>query len=401
MAVGLSATEARQDDARGWEPTAPPPLSGSYAPDGPASRGAGWPAAIGGALRARCGRVRSADVVGFVRNMATLLNAGLPLPKCLRTMARQLEKPRMAQLVGRMANDVSSGELFSSAMALAPEAFDSLTISAVRAGEAGGTLPETLQKLADDMEKKQALRRTVVGAMAYPAIVVVIALGVVSFLLVYVVPAFEDVYVKMHLTLPWITRALLWASRTALACWWAPAVLLAAAVVGWRPLQAVEGFRRRWDRLLLELPLLGKLRRKAISTRFLGAFATLIGSGVSIVESLRLMTDLVDNTVVRDAIADIRRHVTRGGKISEPMERYAGLFSPMAIQMISVGEETGELPEAAAHTARFLAEEVETRVKTLTMLMEPALTVGLGVVVGAIALAIYLPMFDLMQSVSR
>ena len=163
----------------------------------------------------------------------------------------------------------------------------------------------------------------------------------------------------------------------------------------------LERARYWWDRTVLRLPLFGPLQRKALSSRFLSAFATLIGSGVSIVESLRLMSGLAQNVVVRDAIEDIRRHVSRGGRMSEPMDRYADLFSPMAIQMISVGEETGSLPEAATRTAGFLSREVEARVRTLVTMLEPLMTVGLGMVVGTIVLAIYLPLFDLMKNVTH
>lgn len=352
-------------------------------------------------LRKSRGRVRTADLVGFVRHLATLLTAGLSLSKCLLTLAKQFEGTRIGDVIGELVYDVEGGELLSSAMSLRPEVFDSLTVNIVRAGEAGGTLPETLEQLADDMEKKQALRRTVVGAMVYPAIVVVIASGVVGFLLLFVVPTFKDVYEKMHLELPWITQLLLWTSRSAVQYWWVPVGAGIGLAAGWRPLMKVESVRRQWDSLALHVPLFGTVRRKAITTRFLSAFATLITSGVSVVEALRLMGGLVDNVVVQQAVDDIRQHVSRGGKMSEPMARYADLFSPMAIQMVSVGEQTGALPEAAQRTAEFLAEDVEVRVKTLTTLMEPLLTVGLGVVVGTIALAIYLPMFDLMKNVSH
>ena len=354
-----------------------------------------------GKLRKSRGRVRTADLVAFVRHLATLLNAGLSLSKCLLTLGKQFEGAQLGEVVDGLVHDVEGGELMSSAMSLRPEVFDTLTVNIVRAGEAGGTLPETLGQLADDMEKKQALRRTVVGAMVYPAIVMVIASGVVGFLLLFVVPTFEDVYEKMHLDLPWITQLLLWASRVMAQWWWVPVVAGVGLTAGWKPLMRVEGVRRRWDVAMLHVPLFGTVRRKAITTRFLSAFATLLGSGVSVVESLRLMSGLVDNTVVQQAITEIRQHVSRGGRMSEPMARYADLFSPMAIQMISVGEETGALPEAAQRTAEFLSQDVEVRVKTLTTLMEPLLTVGLGVVVGTIALAIYLPMFDLMKNVSH
>jgi type IV pilus assembly protein PilC len=346
-------------------------------------------------------RVRPAHIVILIRHLATLLGAGLSISKSLKTVARQLDHPGLASIVSQLGDEVEAGEMLSSAMALHPRIFDTFTINVVRAGEAGGTLAETLDDLALDLEKRETLRRTILGAMVYPAIVIVLASLVVTFLLVFVVPVFEDVFAKMGVPLPLVTRLLLAASRLVVAFWWVPALVLPALIVSWRPLMRIEQVRRQWDRLALRLPLLGKLRRKVTAARFLGAFSTLLGSGVSIVESLRLMSELADNVVVREAVDDIRHHVSRGGKMADPMERHADIFSPMAIQMVSVGEETGSLPEAAARTATFLAQDVDARVKTLTTLIEPLLTVGLGFVVGTIALAIYLPMFDLMKHVSH
>jgi len=356
---------------------------------------------LGAALRARRARVRAGDIVAFVRHLATLLNAGLPLSKSLQTVARQLENPTLSEVVAALAQEVRSGEMLSDAMSRKPKIFDPLTVNIIRAGEVGGNVAATLEDLAADLEKKDALRRAVKAAMVYPAVVVTIASLVVGFLLIYIVPSFQEVYRKMHLTLPLATRVLLAVSGFLSHYWWLLVLAVPAGMLLWRRLREVERVRRFYDRLVLRLPMLGKIRRGAIAARFLSTFATLVGSGVSIVESLRLMSALADSTVVRDAIDDIRRHVSRGGTIGQPMERYADLFSPMAIQMVAVGEQTGSLPEAASRTAAYLAEDVDNRVKTLTTLIEPMLTLGLGMIVGTIALAIYLPMFDLMKHISR
>lgn len=373
----------------------------ALSPDGARPRAASRWSRLSQALRARRGRIRNSDVVVFVRLLATLLNAGLPLSKALRTVARQIDNPSLAAVVVQLGDDVQSGEMLSAAMSLMPKAFDPLTVNIVRAGEAGGTLPKTLTDLAADLEKTDSIRRNVLSALIYPAVVVGIATLVVGFLLIYVVPVFEGVYQKMHLQLPLATRVLLATSRVLVLYWWVLPLALAALLLVQQRLKRVERTRRAWDRLMLRLPLLGKIRCRAIASRFLGTFATLVASGVSIVETLRLMSALTDNLVVRDAIEDIRRHVSRGGTLGEPMMRYADLFSPMAIQMLGVGEQTGSLPEAAQRTAAFLAQDVDARVKTLMTLIEPMLTVGLGVVVGTIALAIYMPMFDLMKNISR
>ena len=356
---------------------------------------------LAAALRTRRARIRVSDIVVFVRHLATLLNAGLPLSKSLQTVARQLDNPSLSDVVAELAEEVRSGEMLSDAMARKPKVFDPLTVNIIRAGEVGGNVAATLQDLATDLEKKDALRRAVKAAMVYPAVVVSIASLVVAFLLIYIVPSFQDVYRKMHLELPLATRILLLVSGFLARYWWVLLMAVPGVVLGRRHLMQIEQVQRGWDRFVLRLPMLGKIRRRAIAARFLSTLATLVGSGVSIVESLRLMSTLTNSTVVRDAIDDIRRHVSRGGTIGQPMERYADLFSPMAIQMVAVGEQTGSLPEAASRTAAYLAEDVDNRVKTLTTLIEPMLTLGLGLIVGTIALAIYLPMFDLMKHISR
>ena len=352
-------------------------------------------------LTARRGRLSARALAVTIRHLETLLRAGLPLAKALQTVAKQSDNRRLSAIMADIANEVASGQMLSLAMASRRELFDSLTVNVVRAGEASGRLPETLAKLALDLQKRDTLRRTVIGAMIYPAIVIVIAVGVVGFLMAFVMPTFEGVFTKMKLDLPLVTRVLLCISRATVHYWWVVLATFAALGVAWRPLMHHDKFRRHWDRIMLRLPMLGAIRRKAIASRFLGAFATLVGSGVSIVEALRLMVELADNSEARAAVDALRRHVSRGGKMSEPMEQYSHIFTPMAIQMISVGEQTGSLPEAAAHTAAFLAEDVEARVKALTTVLEPMLTVGLGITVGTIAMAIYLPMFDLMKALGH
>jgi len=385
-------------DARAWQPEATaPPAAPARAP----SAGSTMLAGLLSRLTRSRGRVRPTDVVLMIRHLATMLDAGLQLSKALRTVARQVRGTALGGVVTRLADEVQGGNMLSSAMAQRPDVFDSLTINVVRAGEAGGTLPKTLGQLADEMEKKQALRRAVIGALVYPIIVMGIASVVVGFVLVYVVPVFEGVYTKMKLELPWITQLLLVTSRTVLGAWWALLLGIVAAAVGFRALRRVDRFRRRWDALMLRVPLVGRVRCKAMAARFLSAFSTLIGSGVSIVETLRLMTRITSNSALRQAIEDIQHHVSRGGRMSGLMEQHADLFSPMAIQMICVGEQTGTLPESAERAADFLTKEVEAMVKAFTTLLEPLLTVGLGVVVGAIVLAVYLPMFDLMKHVSQ
>ena len=346
-------------------------------------------------------RVRGADMVIFLRHVTTLLRAGLPLSKALGTVAQQLESPALTQVVSQISQDVQGGTPLSAAMALHPAAFDELIVNVVKAGEAAGKLEISLEQLAQDLEKRQELRRAIMGALAYPAIVLSLGSILVTFLLIFVVPMFQEVYTKMKVELPFITQMLILASKITLKCWWLFPMVIGLAWIGWRRAKDLDHLKIWWERVLLRVPMVGKLRRYVITSRFLRRFATLIGSGVTIVEALHLISDLTPCRVLRKAIDDIRRHVSRGGRIGERMAQHGYIFSPMVIQMMSAGETAGTLPEAAEHTAEFLSQEADHRIKALTTFMEPLLTVVLGVVVGAIALAIYLPMFDLVKHVSK
>ncbi|MFW6108746.1 MAG: type II secretion system F family protein, partial [bacterium] len=309
--IGLWTTEAGPPAAA----AAPAPRGAAPADDGPLRRALR-------ALVASRGRVKAGAVVVLIRHLATLLAAGLQLSKALRTVARQMADTPLSAVVIELAEAVESGQMLSSAMASRPDVFDSLTINVVRAGEAGGTLAETLGELADDLEEKQALRRSVVGALVYPAIVLLIAAGVIAVVLVYVVPVFRDIYTKMKLDLPWITRVLLATSGVVVEGWWALGLGAVGAALGWRHARRRESVRRWCDRLVLQVPVVGRLRRTTMAARFFGAFATLIASGVSIVETLRLLSRLTGNTQMADAVDAVREHVSRGGRFSELLESY-------------------------------------------------------------------------------
>ena len=346
-------------------------------------------------------RVGLGDLVTFVRHLTALLGSGLALAKSLRTVGEQVENETLAEATLEVSREVESGSSFSAALSQRPDVFDALTVNVVRAAEVGGTLPESLLKLAGDLEKRRNMRRAIVGVLAYPLIVMSIGTLLVTALLLFVVPVFEQVFAKMKIPLPAITRLLLWTSRTAIEFWWAFPIVIVALAYAWRRARENEVFRYRWDKLMLRLPLVGKARRRVLAARFLSAFATLTQSGVSIVETLRLLGDLLPNAIIREALQDIQKHVTRGGRFTERMAAYRQIFPPMAVQMVSLGEDTGTLPDAAAQAAEFMTQEVDHTTKNLMTLAEPVLTVVMGVVVAAIAMAIYLPMFDMMNAVKR
>ena len=346
-------------------------------------------------------RVGLGDLVTFVRHLTALLGSGLALAKSLRTVGEQVENETLAEATLEVSREVESGSSFSAALSQRPDVFDALTVNVVRAAEVGGTLPESLLKLAGDLEKRRNMRRAIVGVLAYPLIVMSIGTLLVTALLLFVVPVFEQVFAKMKIPLPAITRVLLWTSRISIEFWWAFPIVIVALAYAWRRAKKSEVFRYRWDKLMLRLPLVGKARRRVLAARFLSAFATLTQSGVSIVEALRLLGDLLPNAIIREALQDIQKHVTRGGRFTERMSAYRQIFPPMAVQMVSLGEDTGTLPDAAAQAAEFMTEEVDRTTKNLMTLAEPVLTVVMGIVVAAIAMAIHLPMFDMMNAVKR
>ncbi len=348
--------------------------------------------------KAKRGRIKMRDVVIFTRQFATMINAGLPLVQALTILADQSQNKVLADVTRKVVFDVESGNTVADAMGKHPQAFSPLYVNMVAAGEAGGILDTILQRLATFMEKNDALVRKVKGAMIYPSVILGVAAVAVTVLLIFVIPVFENLFSSAGLALPLPTRIVMGMSRFLRGYWY---LLVSAGIVGWfgykRYTSKPEG-RLRVDRILLNVPVLGDVLRKSAVSRFTRTLGTLVSSGVSILDGLEITAKTAGNRVVQDAIMESRASIAGGDTIAQPLKK-SGVFPPMVISMISVGEQTGGLDEMLSKIADFYDDEVDAAVGNLLSLLEPAMMCFLGVVVGGMVVAMYLPIFDMINAV--
>jgi type IV pilus assembly protein PilC len=340
------------------------------------------------------GRVRLKDVALFSRQFATMISAGLPLVQCLRALAAEAERERFRDIIQRVATDVEAGVTLSEALARHPKAFDTMYVSLVSVGETGGVLDTVLGRLSTYLEKSVALRRKVRMAMIYPSVVVFVAIVVVAFILTFVIPVFAGVYEKAKVPLPALTQFVIFVSDILRR--FAPFVILGLVGLAF----AVRAYYRTAsgklliDRTLLKVPVFGPLVRKIAVTRFARTLSLLVGAGVPILDALAITAKTAGNQVIENAIMAARASITAGQTVAGPL-RESGVFPAMVVQMISVGEQTGALEVMLGKIADFYDEEIDATVEGLTSLLEPLLIVVLGVVVGGIVIAMYLPIFKL------
>ncbi len=348
--------------------------------------------------KAKRGRIKMRDVVIFTRQFATMINAGLPLVQALTILADQSQNKVLADVTRKVVFDVESGNTVADAMGKHPQAFSPLYVNMVAAGEAGGILDTILQRLATFMEKNDALIRKVKGAMIYPSVILGVAAIAVTVLLIFVIPVFENLFSSAGLALPLPTRIVMGMSRFLRSYWY---LMISAGIVGWfsykRYTSKPEG-RLRIDRILLNVPVLGDVLRKSAVSRFTRTLGTLVSSGVSILDGLEITAKTAGNRVVQDAIMESRASIAGGDTIAQPLKK-SGVFPPMVISMISVGEQTGGLDEMLSKIADFYDDEVDAAVGNLLSLLEPAMMCFLGVVVGGMVVAMYLPIFDMINAV--
>ncbi|GJG85531.1 type II secretion system protein F [Gemmatimonadetes bacterium T265] len=344
------------------------------------------------------GKVPLKDVVVFTRQFSTMINAGLPLVQALDILAKQSDNKALQQVTRAVVFDVESGTTVSDALARHPKVFTDLYVNMVAAGEAGGILDTILMRLATFLEKADALMRKVKGAMIYPAVISAVALICVTVLLWKVIPVFETMFASVNLELPLPTQVVVGLSRFVNGYWWA--LLGGGAGAGFlvRRYYATPDGKLVIDRLLLKLPVLGDVLRKAAVSRFTRTLGTLISSGVSILDGLEITARTAGNRVVQDAILASRTSIAGGDTIAAPLAK-SQVFPPMVISMIAVGEQTGGLDEMLTKIADFYDGEVDAAVGALLSLLEPLMIVVLGVVVGGMVVAMYLPIFDMINAV--
>ena len=342
--------------------------------------------------------VKTREVVIFTRQFATMINAGLPLVQSLSILAEQTENKKFSEIITAVLQDIEAGQTLADSMRKHPKVFSELYVNMVAAGEAGGILDTILNRLAVFLEKNDALVRKIKGAMTYPAVMLFVVVIATTVLLWKVVPVFADIFQSAGMALPTPTRVVL--SISEFLQNYILYLFLAAIGAGFLVARyyRTQGGKLVIDRLLLRLPILGPLIRKAAVSRFTRTLGTLVSSGVSILDGLEITARTSGNRVIHDAVMGSRASIAGGATISEPLKE-SGVFPPMVVQMINVGEQTGGLDEMLSKIADFYDDEVDAAVAALTSVLEPIMIVVMGIVIGGMVVAMYMPMFDMVNAV--
>ena len=343
-------------------------------------------------------KVKLKQIAVFSRQFATMVNSGLPILRAIAILADQTDNKELSRVLGEARLDVEQGSSLSGALSKHDHVFNNLYVSMVRSGETGGSLDTTLVRLAEMIEREVQLRGKIKSAMTYPVAVVALVLLIMSAMLLFVVPQFESIYAQLGSTLPVPTRALMAMSDAFKTYWY---VVLGGAFAG-------RFFLRRWkrtehgrevvDALKLRVPVFGSLFHRTALSRFSSTLAMLLRSGVPILQALDIVSDTVNNTVLGRAITEVQMSVRDGESIAKPLTKHP-VFPPMVVQMISVGEETGQVDLMLEKIAQFYDQEVEAAVDALTSLIEPILIAVIGACVGGAVVALYLPMFQIIEKI--
>ncbi|MBI5905251.1 MAG: type II secretion system F family protein [Deltaproteobacteria bacterium] len=339
-------------------------------------------------------KISQKELAIFTRQFATMIDAGLPLVQCLDILGAQQENPSFKKVIVRVKEDVESGSTFADALGKHPKVFDALFVNLVAAGEVGGILDTILSRLAEHIEKAMKLAKKIKGAMVYPSTIVAVAVVVTVVLLLYVIPIFAKMFADFGQALPAPTQIVLRLSDITRKYFFVfiAVVFLIGAAFKWYVRQ--ESGRRNVDRLLLRLPVVGSLLQRIAVARFSRTLGTMVSSGVPILESMDIVAKTAGNKIIEDAIFKARGSISEGKTIAEPLAE-SNVFPPMVTQMVAVGEATGALDAMLNKIADFYDEEVDSAVEALTSLLEPMLMVFLGVVIGGLVIAMYLPVFKL------
>lgn len=345
-------------------------------------------------------KIKERDLVIFVRQFSTMIDAGLPLVQALEILREQQENPTFRKIVKKVKVDIEEGATLSDAIRKHPKAFDDLFVNLVAAGEAGGILDIILNRLATYIEKVANLKKKVKGAMTYPIIVVAIALVVVAVILIYVIPVFAGLFKDAGAKLPSLTLFVMSISDFTKAYfhWMILGVVIVLFLI--KRVRKTEKGRDILDRLFLKLPVFGLLIRKVAVARFTRTLGTMLASGVPILDGLDIVASTSGNTVIERAVRKARAAIAEGRTVAEPLEETA-VFPPMVTQMIAIGEATGALDQMLGKIADFYDEEVDIAVESLTSMLEPLMIVFLGVTIGFLLIAMYLPIFQIADVVGR
>src|SRR5438105_2979300 len=347
-------------------------------------------------------KVKSKILMIFTRQLATLIDSGLPLLRSLNVLMKQERDKVLKNTINKLADAVQGGNTFSDALALHPRIFNDLYVNMVKAGEVGGVLELVLNRLAEFQEKATKIKNKVVAAMVYPIIVMTMAIGIMGFLLVFIVPKFEQIFHDMlgDKPLPAITTFVITVSKFVQGHWLIIIGVLVAAVAGYRFANRTARGRSTIDRFKLRVPLFGDVIRKTAISRFSRTLGTLVTSGVPILQALNITRETAGNMVIARAISQVHESVKEGESIVQPLEASAA-FPPMVVSMIDVGEETGQLPEMLLKIADVYDDEVDNSVAAMTAALEPIMIVFLALVVGTIVIALFLPLISIIQGLQQ
>lgn len=338
------------------------------------------------------GRVKLADLAIFCRQFSTMIDAGVTLVRCLEVLGDQTVNPKLKRIITDIQTEVEAGQTLSRAMGKYPNVFNTLFIGLVRAGEVGGVLEESLQRLSQFLEGDQALRRKVKSAMTYPAIIAVVAVSIVLLLVTLILPKFMTLFTDLGVKeFPLPTQMLMSFSNFLLTKWWMMIILVVGFTIAFRVFIKTRTGSRLFDMFKLKAPVFGKLNHKVALARFSRTLGTLLESGVPILQALETVAGAVANQVIGDAVLEARARIREGDKIGEPLQK-SKMFPPMVVQMISIGEESGSLDPMLAKVADFYEDEVDAALESLTAAIEPVMIVFLGGAVGFIVIAMFMPL---------
>ncbi len=346
-------------------------------------------------------RVKAKALQVFSRQFATMIEAGLSVVQALVVLEDQTSDVVLAEVVTQLRYDVEAGLLLSEAMARHPKVFSRLYIAMVEAGEAAGILDIVLDRVAVQIEKQEAIRRRVKGAMIYPTMVFCFATIVLIAMLMFLIPIFVKIFAQLNGQLPLLTKIVVHVSNGFRSYWYVIFPLMIAAPFVFRWWKGTEGGRQKWDRFLLRVPMkIGETARKVTMARFSRTLATLVAAGVDIIKALEITGTAAGNYVVESALAKIRESVHAGEGLSQPLAEN-DVFPPMVAQMMRIGEESGEMQKMLDKIADFYEDEVDASIASLTTIIEPAMMIFVGAIVGVIVISMYLPMFKMYSLISK
>lgn len=346
------------------------------------------------------GKVKLKDLSIFSRQFSTMLDAGVSLVRCLDVLQQQTNNAKLRKILVDLSARVESGESLSRSMGRHPKAFSPLVLGLIRAGEVGGVLEESLQRISHFLEKDVELRRKITSALTYPVIVLLAATGIVIFLVSWLVPQFASLFAELGVKdMPAPTQMLIDLSAFVTQRWWVMIISLVVIIIAYRLFVSTRMGRRVADRVKLRIPVFGGLHHKIVMARFSRTMGTLLVSGVPILQAMETVAGVVGNSVVSDAVMESRARIREGERIADPLQR-SKMFPPMVVHMVGVGEESGSLDQMLTKIADFYEGEVESTIASLTAAIEPVMIVLLGFIVGFIVVSMFLPMISVIQNLS-